>query len=632
MTAVFQPRPWQKPMLDHVLAHDRCALWAGMGLGKTAVTMTALDALYLGGESHPTLILGPLRVARKVWTDERNKWAHLSGLSVVPIIGSEEERLAALRYDAPIYTVNYDNIVWLIEHYGDRWPFRTVVADESDYIKGHRISFRTSSKGKEYIAGQGAKRAGALARIAHSHITRFLELTGTPAPNGLADLWGQLWYLDRGQRLGRTFDAFKTRWFRPSDNGYGIEALPHANDQIQRAIGDICLTIDGKDWFDLKAPLINNVYVELTGPARKLYKDMEKEMFAQIGDRTAEAFHAAARTQKCLQLCLAEGTEVLTDRGWVAIEAVTSADRLWDGMQWVQHDGLVYNGTRDVIICAGVRMTPEHKLLTRSGWKTAEEIQRAEQNSGYDWPSVRLPDGYQSGGLGGIPYREQKGALASALRVWDRKGVNSAGTAKVYDIKDAGPLNRFTIRAPDGTVFISHNCNGAIYVDPLADTDDHPKAKEWRRVHDEKLDALESIAHETGGAPLLVCYEFKSDLARLLKAFPKGRALKTEDDENDFKKGKIPMLFLHPKSGGHGIDGFQYACNNIVFFGHNWSLGQYQQVVERIGPTRQMQAGFERPVWIHHIIARGTVDELVMERRETKREVQDILLAACKRA
>lgn len=794
MTAVFQPRPWQKPMLDHVLAHDRCALWAGMGLGKTAVTMTALDALYLGGESHPTLILGPLRVARKVWTDERNKWAHLSGLSVVPIIGSEEERLAALRYDAPIYTVNYDNIVWLIEHYGDRWPFRTVVADESDYIKGHRISFRTSSKGKEYIAGQGAKRAGALARIAHSHITRFLELTGTPAPNGLADLWGQLWYLDRGQRLGRTFDAFKTRWFRPSDNGYGIEALPHANDQIQRAIGDICLTIDGKDWFDLKAPLINNVYVELTGPARKLYKDMEKEMFAQIGDRTAEAFHAAARTQKCLQLCLAEGTEVLTDRGWVAIEAVTSADRLWDGMQWVQHEGLVYNGTRDVIICAGVRMTPEHKLLTRSGWKTAEEIQRAEQNSGYDWPSVRLPDGYQSGGLGGIPYREQKGALASALRVWergypnrdkpsaadkrpkkilrlpasrdaagrvgvtrhdgppcaqylgrdaatvrkseqqrleelwwpghncvrkvagflrkllgrygavicrgaldrpkrqlegvqprklsmgyaedageqypteqgnrnakwpddskaglrslrdevcdaarqdipvwvfDRKGVNSAGTAKVYDIKDAGPLNRFTIRAPDGTVFISHNCNGAIYVDPLADTDDHPKAKEWRRVHDEKLDALESIAHETGGAPLLVCYEFKSDLARLLKAFPKGRALKTEDDENDFKKGKIPMLFLHPKSGGHGIDGFQYACNNIVFFGHNWSLGQYQQVVERIGPTRQMQAGFERPVWIHHIIARGTVDELVMERRETKREVQDILLAACKRA
>jgi SNF2 family DNA or RNA helicase len=129
----------------------------------------------------------------------------------------------------------------------------------------------------------------------------------------------------------------------------------------------------------------------------------------------------------------------------------------------------------------------------------------------------------------------------------------------------------------------------------------------------------------------MVCYEFKSDLARLLKAFPKGRALATSQDEDDFKAGKIPLLFLHPKSGGHGIDGFQYACNNIVFFGHNWSLGQYQQVIERIGPVRQMQAELNRPVFIHHIIARDTVDELVMERRETKKATQDLLLEACKR-
>lgn len=91
------------------------------------------------------------------------------------------------------------------------------------------------------------------------------------------------------------------------------------------------------------------------------------------------------------------------------------------------------------------------------------------------------------------------------------------------------------------------------------------------------------------------------------------------------------MLFVHPKSAGHGIDGFQYACNNIVFFGHNWSLGQRLQVIERVGPMRQFQAGFERPVYIHRIIARDTVDELVQERHETKREVQDILLDACKR-
>lgn len=468
-------------MAEHLLEHDRCALWAGMGLGKTPVTLTFLEALYLGGESQPTLILGPLRVARKVWSDEVRKWNHLSSLTVVPIIGPEKDRLAALRLDAQVYTTNYDNLVWLIEHFGDRWPFRTVIADESDYIKGHRISYRMSKKrdgtdGKEFMAGQGAKRAGALAMIAHTKIKRFVELTGTPAPNGLVDLWGQLWYLDKGARLGRTFDAFKKRWFKAKYDGYGSEPMEFAEAQIHEAVKDICLTIDGKDWFDLKKPIVNNIYVDLSPSARKMYKAMEDEMYLEIGDRSTEAFGAASRTQKCLQLA-----------------------------------------------------------------------------------------------------------------------------------------------------------NGAIYVDPLADGEDHPRAKEWRHIHDGKIEALESIVHETMGAPLMVCYEFKSDLARLIKAFPKGRVLKTEKDENDFKAGKIPMLFLHPKSGGHGIDGFQYACHHIVFFGHNWALGQRQQVIERIGPVRQMQAGIERLVFIHNIIARNTVDELVLERHETKRETQDILLDACKR-
>ncbi len=479
----FTPRAYQGLMLSHMLEHERCALWAGCGTGKTVAVLSLIDALYLGGETRPTLILGPLRVARKVWSDEVQKWDHLAGLSVVPIIGSEKERLAAMRIDAPIYTINYDNLVWLIEYWGERWPYATVVADESDYIKGHRISFRTAknkdgSDGKTYLAGQGAKRAGALAQISHSHVKRFIELTGTPAPNGLVDLWGQIWYLDRGQRLGRTFDAFKKRWFAKSYDGYG--SVPHefADAQIHAALNDICLTIDGKDWFDLKKPVVNNIYVDLSPKARKLYKDMEKEMFLQLEDsRSVEAFGAAARTQKCLQIA-----------------------------------------------------------------------------------------------------------------------------------------------------------NGAIYLDPLADSDASPRSKEWRMVHDEKIEALQSIAHEAAGEALLVCYEFKSDLARLLHAFPKGRVMKTDKDIDDFKAGKIPMMFLHPKSGGHGVDGLQYACRQIVFFGHNWSLGQYQQVIERIGPVRQMQAGLERLVFIHHIIARGTVDELVMERRETKREVQDILLDACNRS
>lgn len=482
MSAIFIPRPWQRPMLDHIFEHDRCALWAGMGLGKTPVVLTLLEALYLGGETQPTLILGPLRVARKVWTDEAAKWDHLAGLDIVPIIGNEKQRLAALRVDAPVFTINYECILWLIDHFGDRWPFKTAIADESDYIKGHRISFKTAKKadgtaGKTFLAGQGAVRAAALARVAHTHIRRFIELTGTPAPNGLVDLWGQLWYLDRGQRLGRTFDGFKQRWFETARNFQAGAPRSYAGAEIHEAVKDICLTIDGKDWFDLKAPVINNVYVDLGVKARKLYREMEKDLFIQIEGRQVEAFGAAAKSQKCLQIA-----------------------------------------------------------------------------------------------------------------------------------------------------------NGAVYVDPIADGDDSPRAKEWRHVHDEKVEALQSIVHETAGATLLVCYEFRSDLARLEKSFPQGRAFKTQIDEDDFKAGKIPILFLHPKNGSHGIDGFQHVCCNIVFFGLSWNLGQYLQVVERIGPVRQMQSGYNRVVTIHNIIARKTLDEEVLERRTSKREVQDILLDACKRS
>jgi len=466
-------------MAEHLLNYDRCALWAGMGTGKTTVAENFLDALYLGGESHPTLVLGPLRVARNVWSNETLKWEHLRSLSVIPIVGSEKQRLEALRHDAPVFTTNYDNLIWLIEHYGDRWPFRNIVADEARRLASHRISERVSTIGKMFLAGQGAKRAGALARISWTHVKRFIELTGTPAPNGLGDLWGQLWYLDKGRRLGRTHTDFLKRWFCKGYDGYSVgPKSEYVSSEIHESVKDICLTIDIRDYIDLDEPIINDIFVDLSPQARKLYREMEKEMFIQIEDRNVEAFGAAAKTQKCLQIA-----------------------------------------------------------------------------------------------------------------------------------------------------------NGAVYVDPLADSDQHPRAKEWRLIHDEKIEAMESLVSELSGAPLIVSYEFKSDLARLVKAFPKGRVLKTHRDEEDFKMGKLPLLFMHPQSGGYGLDGFQKVCNNICFFGHNWSLENYQQIIERIGPTRQYQENPENPlpVFIHRIIARQTVDELVIERQETKRETQDILLDACKR-
>ena len=458
----YTPRPYGRLMTDHALNVPRCAVWADMGMGKSVTTLTALDAMFLAGEDAPALVIAPLLVARDTWPDEARKWEHLRHIDAMPIVGTEAERRAALKYDASVYTVNFENLPWLVEHYGERWPFRTVVVDESRRLKSFRLQ-------------QGGKRTAALAKVAHTKVKRMIQLTGAPAPNGLDDLYGQAWFIDAGRRLGRTHSAFRARWFQKNYDGYGVSPLPFAQEQIQAALSDVCLRVDAADWFDLEKPIPVPVYVDLPPKARAIYKEMEKEMFAQVDDRSAEAFNAAARTQKCLQIA-----------------------------------------------------------------------------------------------------------------------------------------------------------NGAVYVDPLVQGEEARGPKEWREIHDVKLQALESIVEEAGGSPVLVAYHFKSDLARLVKAFPKARVLSDPAQMREFKTGKYEVGFGHPASMGHGVDGLQDHCHRIAFFGHWWDMDQRNQIIGRVGPVRQYQAGHKRPVYIYDIIARDTVDELVIARHETKREVQDLLLEAMK--
>ncbi|WP_369952297.1 SNF2-related protein [Ralstonia syzygii] len=452
----FTPRGYQDAIMEWALDRERSGVWAGMGMGKTVSTLTALDILELV-EPGPALVLAPLRVAASTWPDEASKWDHLHNVEVSAVVGTPEKRRAALRRPASVFTTNYENLPWLIEHLGDKWPFRKVVADEATKLKSFRLR-------------QGGKRAQALGRVAHSKVSRFIELTGTPSPNGLQDLWGQAWFLDQGVRLGRTYDSFRQRWFQaiPGGDGYQqIRPLPHAQREIEERLRDLCLSLDARDYFDIREPIVNVIRVDLPSKVRKLYRDMEREMFMQIDEHEVEAFSAAARTIKCLQLA-----------------------------------------------------------------------------------------------------------------------------------------------------------NGAAY------TDD---GGSWTEVHDAKLQALESVIEEAAGAPVLVAYHFKSDLARLQHTFPRGRVLdKDPQTIRDWNAGKIPVLFAHPASAGHGLN-LQDGGNILAFFGHWWNLEEFQQIVERIGPTRQAQAGHDRPVFIHHIVAADTVDELVMARRETKREVQDLLLEAMKR-
>ncbi|MFV8770812.1 SNF2-related protein [Yersinia enterocolitica] len=456
---IFIPHEYQNQIILHEIDAPRSNVWAGMGMGKTVATLTSLEDLFMSGsETKPALVLAPLRVARSTWPDEVDKWDHLRNIEMQPVVGTAQERLAALRNtNASVFTTNYDNLVWLIETLNGEWPFGTVIADESTRLKSFRLR-------------KGGKRAAALAKVAHRS-GRWVNLSGTPAPNGLQDLWGQAWFLDKGQRLGRTFSAFTDRWFNRvpiGTTGFNkIEPRECAQQQMQDALRDVTISLNAADWFDIDEPIHSVVRVGLSPKARSQYKEMEKEMFLQIGDHDIEAMNAASKTMKCLQLA-----------------------------------------------------------------------------------------------------------------------------------------------------------SGAIYTD---------EAGNWTEIHDAKLQALESIIAEASGMPVLVAYHFKSDLARLLKAFPKGRHLDADPQtQRDWNAGLIPVLFAHPASAGHGLN-LQDGGNILAFFSHWWDLEQYQQIIERIGPTRQAQAGHKRPVWIYHIIAEDTVDELVKERRDSKREVQDILLEAMKK-
>lgn len=466
----YTPRAFT-PQVEALFADQpRCALWAKPGMGKTILTLNHLDILHnVIGESAPTLVLAPLRVARDGWAHESKKWEHLKGFDVTPIVGTVEQRLAALKKDSPVFTTNYEQLVWLRDHFKDNgkaWPFRTVVADESTKLKSFRLK-------------QGSVRAHVIGEVAHTKVKNWINLTGTPSPNGLKDLWGQTWFLDAGARLGRSYAAFEQRWFAYKkvvdtiSHKPGIVPViqPYASEQIHERLADICLTLDPKDWFDLQDPIVNVIEVDLSYNARAKYKELEKELFAQFDGIDVEVFNAAGLTNKCSQMA-----------------------------------------------------------------------------------------------------------------------------------------------------------NGAIYLDP-----ERYGAGTWVECDFGKLEALSELADETGDDPLLVAYQFKSDKARLLRQFPDALDLSDADHMAAAKRGEGKLWLGHPASMGHGVDGLQAYCNQIVFFAQDWNLEYHDQILERIGPMRQYQEGKTCGVFIHYLVARDTIDEVVIARRSGKASVQQVLMDYMKR-
>lgn len=442
-------RPYQRQAVDHLLACSRAHLFADMGLGKTAATLTAFEIARLAGDAQRMLVIAPLRVAQNVWPREPGKWEHLQHLRVQPILGAPRDRSAAILLDADVYTINFENLIWLVEYWGKRWPYDWVVSDEATRLK--------KPSGKRFRA----------AKKIHKLPARWTGLTGTPAPNGLLDLWAPTYLLDSGWRLGKTFGGFKSRWFDEDYMGYSATPRPTAEKEIRNTISDITLSIRAEDHLSLRELQVQTVSVTLPGYARRIYRDMERTMLAEIAGQGVEAVNAGVVTLKCRQIA-----------------------------------------------------------------------------------------------------------------------------------------------------------SGAAYVDD---------AGNWEHIHDAKIDALRSVIEEAAGEPVLVAYHFRSTADRVVAAIPGARKLDAGPTTVDeWNAGKIPVLCIHPASAGHGLD-LQHGGRRIVFADADWDLELHQQVIERIGPTRQMQSGYDRLVYVYHLTATGTVDEAVEQRLRGKASTQKALTMALRR-
>lgn len=444
---------YQHTAIQHIQDNDRCALWLAVGGGKTVSTLTALDDVSMVEDDvWPALVLGTKRIAQSVWPGDVREWSHLQHLTTSAIVGTVDERKAALRRKAHLYSINYENVGWLVDLLGEDWPFKTVIADELPKLKSFRLR-------------QGGKNAGALGKVAHKKVRRFIGLTANPAANGLKDLWGQTWFIDEGRRLGHSYSAFEDRWFRKGYDGYSLEPMPHAEKEIHEKLYDICRTVEVPPAAD---PVVNNIYVDLPREAQRLYAQMEKEMYADIEVGIGvEAFNAASKTSKCEQIA-----------------------------------------------------------------------------------------------------------------------------------------------------------NAAVYYDDQ---------KNWKKIHDAKIEVLEEIVTESSGAPVLAQYQFRHELECLLKAFPKARVL----DDNpktieSWNNGEIGHMFAHAAAAGHGINAAR-GGNILARVGFSWSLDEFDQILGRIGPRRQAQAGLNRAVFDHRILARNTIDEQKLERIISKRTVEQVLLDAMRK-
>lgn len=291
----YIPKAYQEYGTRQIIDLPEVGPFLDMGLGKTVMTLTAIIELFKQKQIKKVLVIAPKKVAENVWTDEIEKWDHLQNLRTSQILGSEKQRKKALMTPADIYLINRENVVWLVALLGSNWNFDMVVIDELSSFKSPQ-----------------SQRFKSL-RLVRKYINRVVGLTGTPAPNGLLDLWSELYLLDKGKRLGENYVKYRDTYFTPGKRdghvvfNYNLKKgeLLLGDDfyrkEIFNRIGDICFSMKTEDYLKLPDRIDNNQYIHLSTEVMQQYNDFEKEQVLAFADKEITAVNAAALTNKLLQ-------------------------------------------------------------------------------------------------------------------------------------------------------------------------------------------------------------------------------------------------------------------------------------------------------------------------------------------
>ena len=286
----YEPYAYQEYAENFIIENLGAGLLLDMGMGKTGISLTAVEKLIRDYfELTRILVIAPLKPAKETWPAELAKWDHLEGLRYSLVLGSEKERIAALNTDAEIYIINRDNVVWLVNHYKKRWPFECVIIDELS-------SFKSSN----------SQRFRALKKV-RPMIKRVVGLTGTPSPNGLLDLWSQVYLLDQGASLGKTITGYRDMYFLPDKRNattiFSWKLKGGSEEKIYKALESCCISMDSAEHLDLPDRMFINHEVDLPEDVAEQYVQLEKEMLLPFADGDIDAGSAGILTNKLLQLC-----------------------------------------------------------------------------------------------------------------------------------------------------------------------------------------------------------------------------------------------------------------------------------------------------------------------------------------